>query len=245
MHRFFVEEKNIFNDRIIIDEKEDIHHIKEVLRLREGERLEVSDGKKWEYLGEIRFLDRDQVEVTILDKQKFTAEPSLEVTLFQGVPKQDKMDWITQKTTELGVSTIVPVFTHRTVVKRKENYWKKRIRYQNIAREAAKQCGRGVVPEIRGEIEFQEMIPRLSAFDLVLFAYEDEEEQTIKDVLEWQEQPPKTIAIVIGPEGGFSQEEAQSMAQTQAHGVSLGKTTLRTETAGLVALSFCLYVWEL
>ncbi len=245
MHRFFVEEKNIENQRIIIDSPDDVHHIKQVLRLQEGEDLEISDGKEWEYVAKITDLDRDRVVASILDKQKFSAEPEVNITLFQGVPKQDKMDWITQKNTELGVREIVPVFTHRTVVKHKDNYWKKRIRYQSIAQEAAKQSGRGCVPEIRGEISFQEMIPRLSAFDLVFFAYEEEEGQTMRGVLEGLETKPKNIAIVIGPEGGFSKEEAMAMKETKAHSVSLGKTTLRTETAGMIALAFCVYALEL
>lgn len=245
MNRFFVEPENI-GDRIIrIDDTDDLHHIRRVLRLREGDVVEVSDTREWEYKGKIQGIYDDGAELLILDKQKFAREPETKVTLFQGVPKQGKMDLTVQKTTELGVSTIVPVFMDRTVVSDKGNFWKRLIRLRTIAEEAAKQCGRGTVPEIRQETDFDDMVSRLKKFQLVLFPYEEEEEKTIKFALRNQAEKPEKVAIIIGPEGGFSPREAEVLKGAQTECVSLGKTILRTETAGIAALAMCMYELEL
>lgn len=244
MNRFFVEPQAVGNKVITIENKDDVHHIKTVLRLSCGDEIEISDSNEWEYIGRISYLG-DRVEADILDKQRFTTEPSVKVTLFQGIPKQGKMDLTVQKAVELGVSQIVPVFMDRTVVKDKGNFWKRVIRFRAIAQEAAKQSKRGLVPDIRKECEMSEIYPWLSRFDVVIFPYEDEKDTTIKEVLKNFCGGAKELALMIGPEGGFSQDEAKNIVALGGKSCSLGKTILRTETAGIAALSMIMYELEL
>ncbi|MEG0391469.1 MAG: 16S rRNA (uracil(1498)-N(3))-methyltransferase, partial [Anaerovoracaceae bacterium] len=245
MSRFFTSPGNVGAENIQINNKEDLHHLTKVLRLRVGDQVEISDGDQWEYQGELVEISQEGALVKILDKQKFAKEPELKVTLFQGIPKQGKMELIVQKTTELGISAIVPVFMDRTVVTDNGKFSKKILRYQSVAAEAAKQCGRGIIPQVKEEIKFKEMIEGLNAFDLVLFPYENEENRTIKDALSTLLDKPKTLAMIIGPEGGFSHQEAEQLKAANTQCVSLGKTILRTETAGMAALSMCMYELEL
>lgn len=245
MSRFFVDAGDVGEKSIFIRSKEDIKHIRKVLRLKEDDIIEVSDSSQWEYRAKILFLDEDQIEAEILDKQKFAREPELAITLFQGIPKQSKMEVIVQKSVELGVSSIVPVFTERTVVVDKGNFGKKTERWQKISAEAVKQCRRGIIPEIGGAVKFAQMEEQLKDFDLVLFPYENETGRTIKDCLRNLKERPKTMALIIGSEGGFSDKEARQLKDLGAECVSLGKTILRTETAGPAALAMIMYELEL
>lgn len=245
MSRFFTSPENVGEKSIRITDQNDIHHISKVLRLKIGDKIDISDSNKWEYETEIAYLDKDYVEAIILDRQKFANEPKSKVTLFQGVPKQGKMELIIQKTVELGVYEIVPVFTDRTVVTDNGKFSKKIERWQKISDEAVKQCKRGIIPTVADDITFKEMMEQLKGFDLVLFPYENEENRTIKDALKGRKDIPETIAIIIGPEGGFSDKEALSLKDFGAECVTLGKTTLRTETAGMVALAMTMYEFEL
>lgn len=244
MHRFFVDASQVGGSSILID-GDDVKHIRKVLRLGKGDRIEVSDSTSWEYLCEIERVDEDAVEAVILDKQRFAREPELDITLYQGVPKGDRMDQIVQKCTELGVRTIVPVFMLRSVVKESGKYTKKIIRYNAIAREAAKQCRRGVIPEVSEAIHSDDFPALADNYDLILFPYENEEEMTIKKCLRRLEKKPKKIAVIVGPEGGFSDEEASHIIFSGGISVSLGKTILRTETAGPVAAAMCMYELEM
>lgn len=245
MSRFFVDAADVGEKTIRIRSKEDIRHMRKVLRLKEGSIIEVSDSSQWEYTAEILSVEEEQVEAKILDKQKFAREPEIRVTLFQGIPKQSKMEAIVQKSVELGVSGIVPVFMERTVVVDKGNFSKKRDRWQKISSEAVKQCRRGLVPEIGCAVQFAQMKEQLEAFELVLFPYENETGRTIKDCLRSLEKKPGSAAIIIGPEGGFSDREAEELKALGAECVSLGRTILRTETAGPAALSMVMYELEL
>lgn len=245
MSRFFVDASDVGDRTIDIVSREDIRHITKVLRLSAGDRIEVSDSAQWEYEAEIISVEDTCVEARILDKQKFAREPQVHVTLFQGIPKQSKMETVVQKCVELGVYSIVPVFTERTVVADKGNFEKKRQRWQKVSAEAVKQCRRGIIPQIGRELKFQQMIQQLSAFDLVVFPYENETGRTIKDSLRGLAQKPEKVALIIGPEGGFSDTEAQTLKDLGADCVTLGKTILRTETAGLAALSMIMYELEL
>lgn len=243
MNRFFVDPENIGKNNIYITEKEDIHHIKKVLRLRKGSLVEISDGKKWEYEGEISDISDTEVTLTITDKQSFAREPDTRVTLFQGVPKAGKMDFIVQKCVELGIEKIMPVFMDRCDVKDNGKGEKKSSRWQKIADEACKQCKRGIIPSVSSPISEDEMYSLLDEYDMVLFPYENEEKRTIKDSLRECSGKPVKVAVIIGPEGGFSDEEAEYLKKYEC--VSLGKTVLRTETAGMTALSMIMYEFEL
>lgn len=245
MARFFVDSSDVQGNRIYIRAEEDIMHISKVLRLKEGDSVEISDSAEWEYKAEIQFIDRDIIETIILDKQKFAREPDIRVTLFQGIPKQSKMETIVQKCVELGIYKIVPVFMDRTVVVDKGKFDKKIQRWQKVSAEAVKQCRRGIIPEICDAVRSKELPDMLQKYDLILFPYENETGRTIKDSLKQVTDKPGTVAIVIGPEGGFSDKEADILKEAGADSVSLGRTILRTETAGPAALSMVMYELEL
>ncbi|MCI5722174.1 MAG: 16S rRNA (uracil(1498)-N(3))-methyltransferase [Firmicutes bacterium] len=243
--RIFTDPVNIGDKYIAINDKGDIKHMIKVMRLREGDRVDVSDSARWEYETEIDQISEDEVLLRILDKQAFAREPEVKVTLFQGVPKAGKMETIIQKCVELGVHAITPVFMERTVVVEKGNFGKKLERWQKVADEAVKQCRRGLIPEIKDQLRFREMVSQLGNFDLVLFPYENESGYSIKDCLRNLSSKPASVAIIIGPEGGFADSEAELLDEAGAVRVTLGKTILRTETAGMAALAMTMYELEL
>ncbi len=245
MHRFFVDKLDIGDEKISIKDRDDIKHITKVLRLMPGSIVEISDSAKFEYKAEILTLLPDEIDLLILDKQGFAREPNLKVDLFQGVPKQGRMEVIIQKSVELGINSIVPLFTKRTVVTDNGDFDKKIIRWQKISDEAVKQCKRGLIPKVTGPVTFGKMMKLLSEYDLVLFLYENEDQQTIKQVLRALTKTPETVAIIIGPEGGFSDEEACQLKASGASVATLGKTILRTETAGAAAIAVIMYEFEL
>lgn len=243
--RIFTDPVNIGDKYITIQDKGDIKHMIKVMRLKEGDRVDVSDSAQWEYETEIDQITDDEVLLKILDKQSFAREPEVRVTLFQGVPKAGKMETIIQKCVELGVYSITPVFMERTVVVEKGNFGKKLDRWQKVSDEAVKQCKRGIIPEISNQLRFKEMVSQLEDFDLVLFPYENESSYSIKDCLRNLTSKPATIAIIIGPEGGFADYEAELLDEAGAVRVTLGKTILRTETAGMATLAMTMYELEL
>ena len=248
MSRFFVDPSAVDGKYIYMTDKSDLHHMKKVLRMAPGDEMDISDGSEWEYHVRLESMYDDEATLVILDKQKFAREPRLHVTLYQGVPKAGKMEGIIQKCVELGVHSIVPVFMERTVVVDKGNFGKKLDRWQKISDEAVKQCKRGIIPEVAESLKFKEMLPELANYDLILFPYENEEGRTIKDCLRdvvASGELPKTVCIIIGPEGGFADKEAAMLDEAGAQRVSLGKTILRTETAGPAALAMTMYELEL
>ncbi len=248
MSRFFVKPQDVADKYIYLTDKQDLHHMKKVLRMSVGDEMDISDGSAWEYHVEIESLDDKEAVLLILDKQKFAREPELLVTLYQGIPKASKMEEIIQRCVELGVNSIVPVFMERTVVVDKGNFGKKLDRWQKISDEAVKQCKRGIIPDVQDTVKFKEALTSLADHDLILFPYENEDNRTIKDCLREvvaSGNKPKTVAIIIGPEGGFADKEAVALDEIGAHRVSLGKTILRTETAGPAALAMTMYELEL
>lgn len=245
MSKFFVDYHDVKDSTIRITDADDRKHLVKVLRLGLGDTISISDKVQFEYTAEITAVEKDYIETTILDKQKFAREPELKITLFQGVPKQGKMETIIQKTVELGVYSIVPVFTDRSVVIDHGNFHKKIERWQKVADEAVKQCKRGIIPQVHREMLFQDMLNDLVKYDLILFPYENEENFTIKDCLRKITEKPHRAAVIIGPEGGFSDKEAESLLKIGAKSVTLGKTILRTETAGMAAIAMAMYELEL
>lgn len=253
MSRFFVDPSDVTDKYIYLSDQGDLKHMKKVLRMGVGDELDISDGAAWEYHVQIESMSADEARLLILDKQKFAREPELHVTLYQGVPKAGKMEGIIQKCVELGVYAITPVFMERTVVVDKGNFGKKQDRWQKISDEAVKQCKRGIIPEVREALKFRDMVDELSNYDLILFPYENEDDRTIKDCLRDIVQKaaagegslPKEVCIIIGPEGGFADKEAAVLDEAGAQRVSLGRTILRTETAGPAALAMTMYELEL
>ena len=243
--KLFTDSANVGDKYITITDRGDIRHLTKVLRLGKGASVEVSDSVQWEYAAKIESVDEDRVLLRIVDKQAFAREPRLEVTLFQGIPKAGKMENIIQKCVELGVSSVVPVFMERTVVVDKGNFGKKLERWQKISDEAVKQCRRGRVPQIGEALSSDQLVSRLGGYDLVLLPYENENRRSIKDHLRSLRERPETAAIIIGPEGGFSEREAKAFTDAGASSVTLGKTVLRTESAGMAALAMVMYELEL
>lgn len=239
MPKFFT--TNIEGERIIID-SEDVAHIKRVLRLACGDRITVCDGKGFDYDAQIVELREREIVCRALARRAAETEPELEVTLFQALPKAAKMEYIIQKTTELGIAKIVPCALQRCVVKLdgKQAEAKKTARWQKIAQEAAKQSGRGIVPEVAAPVSFAAAVEQLQAADICFVPYECEEQTTLRAVLTAADKP-RRIAFMIGPEGGF---DPQEIARLQQHGiktVTLGKRILRTETAGEAVLAMVMY----
>lgn len=267
MSKFFVDPSAVSGAHIYLENKDDLHHLRKVLRARPGMELDISDGDCWEYKTCLEELTEDCATLKILDKQKFATEPATRVTLYQGVPKASKMETVIQKTVEMGVDTIVPVFMERTVVVEKGNFGKKLERWNKIAAEAVKQCKRGIIPHVTESYDVDKMLAELPNYDLTICPYENEDGLTIKDFLRAATQssvapPPAAVqpglestgrtgpqalrvALIIGPEGGFSEGEIEKLKAAGAATVTLGKTILRTETAGLAALAMIMYELEL
>ena len=239
MPKFFISPADIRDGNISLT-GEDVRHIRKVLRHRVGDRLTLSDGCGTDYAADITAISPEEVRLKIVRSGKSDSEMSVSVTLFQCIPKSGKMDFIAQKCTELGVARIVPVESMYVVGK--PDSPQKIARCQKIAAEAAKQCGRGVIPTVEAPISFADAVARFPAFDTVIMPYESAKEGSVKKALS---APGRSIAILIGPEGGFSAEE---VALARAHGaaiVTLGKRILRTETAGCAVLAMILYELEL
>lgn len=241
MPKFFVEKEQIQENSIFIT-GEDAHHIQKVLRCREGEEVVLCDKEGTDYLCEYTRFEKDKVEAKIKESFPCDVEPKVHITLFQGLPKAEKMEWIIQKCVELGISSIVPVTTQRCVVKLNQKEEKKLQRWSKIAESAAKQSGRGRIPSIGRVLTFSQAIEEASKMDGGIIPYEKEMDGGIRQFVKSFQ--GKSIGIFIGPEGGFTTEEVLQAQDSGIVSVSLGKRILRTETAGMVATALLLYELE-
>lgn len=241
MHRFYVENFSGNGNTIDITGS-DVNHIKNVLRLKDGDEIIVGDGAGNDYTCSIEGIEKDRVTAVICDVTRNAAELETKIILFQGMPKSDKLELIIQKAVELGVYEIIPVITKRTVVKIEKNKAEKKLeRYNAIAASAAKQSGRGVIPKVMPFMSFPEALSYAEGLDMNIIPYENAEgmeyaRSVIKDI-----KGRKTLGIFIGPEGGFAKEEAEAAVSMGAKCISLGGRILRTETAGLAALSIIMF----
>lgn len=235
MKKFCVLKENIGENEIVIDEQEFVHLLK-VLRTKVGEQILCFCGDEFEYICEVAKIEKRFAVAKILQKQVSLANPKFEITLFQGLAKGEKLELITQKCTELGLSTLVPFESEFTVAK---NVHSREDRLQKITQEACKQCGRTKMVEIAKCIKFDEMINQLKNFELVILAYEHAPEENTCQKLVPQVLQAQKIAIIVGAEGGFSEKENQKMiALKNVYNLNLGKRILRTETAGIALTSF-------
>ncbi len=245
MNRFFVKKENVENNKIYINNEEDVHHILKVLRLRIGEMVEISDGEKFEYICRLDIISKDKVEGTIIKKQEQEGEPPKKIYLFQGIPKQGKLEGIVQRAVELGVFEVIPVYMKRSVVAKSDNESKKIERLKSVSLSAAKQSKRGIIPNVVMPLKFKEAVERLKEMDSIVFPYEEEREKTIKDLISRNESLGEKIGVIVGPEGGFSQEEANEIVSVGGTPITLGKRILRTETASLNVLSILIYEMDM
>lgn len=253
MPKFFVKQEQINGDIIII-QGQDVNHIKKVLRAKIGDELQICNSQNGEnFLCDIKEIENEKILCKIKQEIEEKVESNIEVTIFQGLPKADKMEYIIQKSVELGVYDITPVEMKRCVVKLDEkDKNKKQVRWQKIAEVAAKQCGRDIIPQINKIINTKNICELIKKYDIVLVAYENEKEKTLKEQLKLiKEKMQKLekdelikIGIVIGPEGGLEERDVQDLKENGAKIITLGKRILRTETVALNVLSVIMYELE-
>ncbi len=254
MQHFFVPPSQVEAGKIVIQGR-DVNHMKNVLRMKSGERVMVSDGNNRQYVcevvgyeesdGMVRHEDRQQALLRILEETCADTELPSRIYLFQGLPKQEKMELIVQKCVELGVYEVIPTMMRRSVVRLDgAKAEKKRERWQQIAESAAKQAGRGIIPQVAQAMPYDEALKKAGELDVLLFPYElasgmEETKKTIAGIRRGQ-----SVGILIGPEGGFEKEEAKLALRAGAKEITLGRRILRTETAGLAVLSVLMFHLE-
>lgn len=242
MRRFFTEPENIKDDFALIIE--DASHITKVLRMNIGDEILLFDGTGYEYVAQLTKVSGDMCEAKIISSEFSAQEPKTKVTVYQGIPKSGKMEGIIQKSVELGVHTITPVSTDRCVSKLDggKKQAEKLKRWNKIAVEAAKQCGRGILPRVTPPLTFDEAIAEMQNSDLALMPYEMLAHMgvsNIKDTLCGTD--AQNISVIIGPEGGFSNTEAEKAKEKGLKLVSLGRRILRTETVSHAVLAMIMY----
>ncbi len=242
MHKFFTPANNIIGQegKII---GEDVKHIYKVLRLKENQNIIINNCLGEEFLSEITAISKEEVTFKILEKINTNNESTVEISLFQGLPKAAKMDLIVQKGTELGIVKFIPTLTERVDIKLKGDF-KKLDRLNRIALEAAKQSKRTIIPEVLEPISFDELTNKIQEFDIFIVPYEDKKDYGIKELskeVKSLNKEIKSIGILIGPEGGFEENEIIKLKEFGAYIVTLGKRILRTETAGFTITALIEY----
>ena len=244
MHHFFVTPDQVQKETILI-EGQDVNHMKNVLRMKIGEQVEISDGNNKKYLCEVESYEEEGAVLHIIEEMEADTELSSKLYLFQGLPKSDKMELIVQKAVELGAYEIIPVSTKRAVVKLDAKKAAKKVeRWNSISESAAKQAGRSLIPEVTEVLTFTQALEKAKELDVVLIPYElaegmDEAKQIIRSIEKGQ-----SVGIFIGPEGGFERAEVEQAMEAGAKSITLGRRILRTETAGLAILSVLMFELE-
>jgi 16S rRNA (uracil1498-N3)-methyltransferase len=245
MPKFFIKTENLKENEEIWITDSDVNHIKNVLRKKIDDKINIcnSDTQK-NYECAIKNIEENKIICKIINETKSISESSLNITIFQGLPKSDKMELIIQKSTELGVKTIVPVITKRTVIKLKDKDKQTKVeRWRKIAEVAAKQSGRDIIPTIENIINIADI--KFDEFNKIFVLYENEEKNSIKDEIEQLKKNNKeelNIGIIIGPEGGFADSEIEQLRlKPNVSVVTLGKRILRTETVALVVSGILMY----
>lgn len=243
MQRYLLPPERIQGNKVSFT-AEELHHLLHVMRYREGERVIVGDGIERSFLVEITQLTPKRGEGIILEILQEDRELPVRITLAQALTKGDKMDWIVQKATELGVSSLLPFTSSRTIVKLDRKKEEERLlRWKRIAKEAAEQCHRVKIPDLHPILSYQQLLLQASIFDAAFIPYEQERNRSLFSYVR-QIPAGKKVLILIGPEGGFSEDEVEDAMKAGMIPVSLGKRILRTETAGIVALSAFLHHYE-
>lgn len=241
MPRFFVKPDQVQGGRIIITGN-DVNHIKNVLRMAVGDTLSVGDGAGTDYFCVVEAIERDKVWLNIGNSWDSYKELKSRLYLFQGLPKGDKLELIIQKAVELGVYEVIPMITRRTIVKLdKSKLAKKLNRWQNIAESASKQSGRGIIPKIKEPMDFAGALDYAGSLECNLIPYERAEGMETSRKLIKAAAGKESIGIFIGPEGGFDEAEIELAIKAGLNTMTLGRRILRTETAGIAALSILMF----
>ncbi|AKG35760.1 RsmE family RNA methyltransferase [Paenibacillus durus] len=246
MQRYFVSPEN-FGEGTVLIGGEDARHIARVMRGKAGDKVIVSDGVSREALAEIASIAEGVVTVSIIENLPMTQEPRVKITVAQSLPKGDKMEIVIQKCTEIGAAAFLPFLSGRTIVQYDERKESKRLeRWRKIAKEAAEQAHRNIVPEIAAPLTWKQLLNSVYRYDAVYFCYEKEEGLQLRSaVAPWAAQLGEaaevSALVIVGPEGGFSENECREAEEAGAVSVGLGKRILRCETAGMVAAACILY----
>lgn len=251
MPKFFVNKKQVENETINIIGG-DVNHIKNVLRKKEKEKIEIciigNEEKGIDTISQIEKIEENCIKCRILEYKVSETEGKIQVTIFQGLPKSDKMELVIQKSVELGVYEIYPTEMKRCIVKLKEQEANKKIaRWQKISEVAAKQSGRNIIPQIKEKVNIKQVCNLVKDYDKLIVAYEEEKENSLKSELKSIKSKDKEnikIAILVGPEGGIDLAEIEELRKAGAVIVTLGKRILRTETVALNVLSNIMYELE-
>ena len=244
MYHFFVERSQIHPESVTITGP-DVNHIKNVLRMKPGEQVLISNGEDRDYLCRLTEISADAVEAEILEEREETTELPAKIWLFQGLPKSDKMELIIQKAVELGAYQIVPVATKRAVVKLdKKKEEAKLKRWNAISESAAKQSKRMLIPSVHPVMTFKDALAWAKELDIRLIPYELAQGMAETKALLSEIRPGQSIGIFIGPEGGFEEKEIEAAIDAEVSPITLGKRILRTETAGLAILSVLMFQLE-
>ncbi len=246
MPRFYVGEEAVDGDYIQITGG-DVNHIRNVLRMREGEKITICNGQDKDYRCIIESVCDQRILARIMETERTGTELPVRLYLFQGLPKKDKMEFIIQKCVELGAAGIIPVMTARSVVRLEDEKreQKKRERWQAIAESAAKQSGRGIIPQVERVHTFREAVERAAALDCAILPYEQASGMRATKEALARIAGCKTAGILIGPEGGFEDSEVSLAGEHGIAPITLGRRILRTETASLAVLSMIGYETEL
>ena len=247
MHKIFVEPENIMLNQIEIT-GENLNHIKNVLRCQKNEKIEIASLQDVSitYITCIEEISKEKMICRILERNPAETETRIYIHVIQGIPKADKMEWIIEKGTELGVKEFTPLMLKRCIVKLEpKEEEKKQIRWRKIARAAAEQSKRNQIPIINKPQNIEKVFQTIQNYDIVLVAYECEKENTLKQELKKLDTKRNLkVAVIVGPEGGIEEIEIEKMKEMGAKIISLGKRILRTETASLVVASNIIYELE-
>jgi 16S rRNA (uracil1498-N3)-methyltransferase len=246
MYRFFVQKEQIdMEEKKIHIIGSDVNHIKNVLRMKSGDKILISAGDNQEYSCLIAGFDSDEVQADVMYVQEAGFELPSKLYLFQGLPKSDKMELIIQKAVELGVYEIIPVETKRCVVKLDKRREEAKLkRWRGISESAAKQSKRMFIPKVCEVMKFSKALEYAKSLDICLIPYELAEDMPHTKAILENIEPGQSIGIFIGPEGGFAPEEIETALEGKAQPITLGKRILRTETAGMTVLSILMYLLE-
>lgn len=230
-HRFLVE-TDLSSPAVVLTDSGVVHQLGHVLRVKPGERIILMDGENHEVVARITDIQKNGIAAIIEERSDNTNEPEISVSLYAAILKQDKFSWVVQKATEIGVQQIIPVITHRTI-KLGLNHF----RLETVMKEAAEQSGRGVMPTLHESMKLKDAVQHAHTSDKKIFF--DIDGTPIRKIL--KEKNKKSIAVFIGPEGGFAEEEKSVMNDVGFTRATLGPLTFRAETAAIIAAYECIY----
>jgi 16S rRNA (uracil1498-N3)-methyltransferase len=241
MQRYFLTQDNMLEDKAIV-RGDDAHHLMRVMRAQPGDQVIVSNGTNRECLAEVVELYKENVLLKLLEERPMSGEPRTQVWIAQSLPKGDKFETVIQKGTEIGAALFIPFVSARTIVQYDAKKEAKRLeRWRKIAKEAAEQAHRSKVPAVRETVSWKELLRLSQDAALTVFCYEKEQGLQLRSVLQSSSVGEGPVLVVVGPEGGFTEEEAMEAERHGCKPVGLGSRILRTETAGLVAASCIFY----